>query len=174
MNEKPEIGSYCKRAAVKARRTSESHWGMSGGWGQRPGEPPYLRRRQRKKSQQRKLRNSSKRGGRKTRWDWFVEVKGRAGSWWWGALPKDSDANREAGVVRMQNRLLSLWLEDCQNYRESILLRCQGQRANSFHGLRIVSAGAEKNMRDEIRRTPYKDRKFLSTFIDWEAGAEEK
>lgn len=53
-----------------------------------------------------------------------------------------------------------------QNYRESLLLRCWGQRANSFHGSRIVSAGTENNEGDEITRTPFKDRKYLSTFID--------
>lgn len=30
------------------------------------------------------------------------------------------------------------WAELYQNYRESLLLRCWGQRANSFHGLRIM------------------------------------
>lgn len=96
-------------------------------------------------------------------------VKGRAGSWWWGALPKDSGANRVAGRygedAKQAFEFAIRSSELYQNYRESILFRCWGQRANSFHGLRMVSADAE-NMGDEITGTPFKDRKYLSTFID--------
>lgn len=42
MEEKPEIGSYCKRAGVKAMRTGESNWGMSGGLRTEPWRTPIF------------------------------------------------------------------------------------------------------------------------------------